>query len=97
MAGPHPAFLCIPKHRRGADVYTLSWAGGRITQKTIAMCERHRLLPLKIANVRLLFLLQMLHVKNINWTLCFGASSSERGALLLAAWLKQLCTNRRPF
>ena len=24
-AWPHPAFLCIPKHRRGAGVYTLSW------------------------------------------------------------------------
>jgi hypothetical protein len=37
-AWPHPAFLCIPKHRRAAGVYTLSWAGG-IAQKLIAMCE----------------------------------------------------------
>jgi hypothetical protein len=27
-----PGLFCIPKHRRGAGVYTLSWAGG-ITQK----------------------------------------------------------------
>jgi hypothetical protein len=27
-AWPHPAFLCIPKHRRVAGIYTLSWAGG---------------------------------------------------------------------
>ena len=31
-AWPHPAFLCIPKHRRGAGVYTPSWASC-ITQK----------------------------------------------------------------
>jgi hypothetical protein len=47
-AWPHPAFLCIPKHRRSAGVYTLSWAGG-ITHKLIAMCEHW--LPLGIANV----------------------------------------------
>jgi hypothetical protein len=70
----HPAFLCIPKHRRGAGVYTPSWAGG-ITQKLIAMCEHW--LPLKIVNVCLSFLLQMLHVKNTNWTPRFGAVASE--------------------
>jgi hypothetical protein len=78
-AWPHPAFLCIPKHRRGAGVYTLSWAGG-IAQKLIAMCEHW--LPLEIANVSLFFLLQMLHVKNINWTLRFGAVASEPAAIV---------------
>jgi hypothetical protein len=85
-AWPHPAFLCIPKHRRGAGVYTLSWAGG-IAQKLIAMCEHW--LPLEIANVSPSFLLQMLHVKNTDWTLRFGALASVgsrdpiRGALPL--------------
>jgi hypothetical protein len=55
-------------------LYALSWAGG-ITQKLIAMCEHW--LPLKIANVRPSFLLQMRHVKNTNWTLHFGAVASE--------------------
>ena len=81
-AWPHPAFLCIPKHRRGAGVYTLSWAGG-IAQKLIAMCEHW--LPLEIANVSLSFLLQMLHVKNINWTLRFGAVASEPANLFNVA------------
>ena len=86
VAWPHLAFLCIPKHRRGAGVYTLSWAGG-IAQKLIAMCEHW--LPLEIANVSLSFPLQMLHVKNTNWTLRFGAVASEpagtssRGRLVL--------------
>jgi hypothetical protein len=39
------------------------------------MCEHW--LPLEIANVSLSFLLQMLHVKNTNWTLRFGAVASK--------------------
>jgi hypothetical protein len=39
------------------------------------MCEHW--LPLGIANASPSFLLQMLHVKNTNWTLCFSAVASE--------------------
>jgi hypothetical protein len=39
------------------------------------VCEHW--LPLEIANVSPSFLLQMLHVKNINWTRRFGAVASE--------------------
>jgi hypothetical protein len=49
------------------------------TQKLIAMYEHW--LPLGIANVSLSFLRQMLHVKNINWTLRFGAVASELVAM----------------
>jgi hypothetical protein len=47
------------------------------------MCEYW--LPLEIANVSLSFLLQMLHVKNINWTLRFGAVASEPANLFNVA------------
>jgi hypothetical protein len=48
------------------------------------MCERHWL-PLEIANASPSFLLQMLHVKNINWTLRFGAVASEPANLFSVA------------
>jgi hypothetical protein len=47
------------------------------------MCEHW--LPLEIANASLSFLLQMLHVKNINWTLRFGAVASEPANLFNVA------------
>jgi hypothetical protein len=47
------------------------------------MCEHW--LPVEIANVSLSFLLQMLHVKNINWTLRFGAVASEPANLFNVA------------
>jgi hypothetical protein len=47
------------------------------------MCEHW--LPLEIANVSLSLLLQMLHVKNINWTLRFGAVASEPADLFNVA------------
>jgi hypothetical protein len=53
------------------------------TQKLIAMCKHW--LPLGIANVSLSFLLQRLHVKNINWTLRFGAVASEPANLFNVA------------
>jgi hypothetical protein len=74
----------IPKHRRGAGVYTLSWAGG-IAQKLIAMCE-HCLAAAGNGKCKhLSFLLQMLHVKNINWTLRFGAVANEPANLFNVA------------
>jgi hypothetical protein len=55
-----------------------------LRKKLIAMCEHW--LPLEIANASLSFLLQMLHIKNINWSLRFGAvaGASSRGRLVLA-------------
>jgi hypothetical protein len=42
-------------------------------------------LPLEIADVSPSFLLQMLHVKNTNWTLRFGAVASEPADLFNVA------------
>jgi hypothetical protein len=56
----------------------------RITQKLIEMSGHW--LPLKIVDVRLSFLLQVLHVKNTNWTLRFGAIASEPANLLGVAF-----------
>jgi hypothetical protein len=42
-------------------------------------------LPLEIANASLSFLLQMLHVKNINWTLRFGAVANDPANLFNVA------------
>ena len=70
------------------------WAGG-IAQKLIAMYEHW--LPLEIANVSLSFLLQMLHVKNINWTLRFGAVASEPANLFNVALASGHISAKQPW